>query len=259
MIVESIDDAGDPRLADYRDLKDAALRRRRGCFIAESRRVVRTLLAAPRFRARSVLTTAAALPGLADVVGEDVPVYVAHGATIRGVIGWGFHRGCLAAAELPPDPPLGAFLTMRSLLVLEGVSDPENVGALFRSALAFGVDGVLLSPGSADPLYRKAIRVAMAATLRVPFARVPEWPAALAELRRAGFTVVALVPDAARDVTTLDVRGGRVALVVGAEGDGLSDAARAHADVAVAIRMPGGADSLNVAIAAAIALHRLGG
>src|SRR5690242_3797750 len=156
MIVESIDDADDPRLADYRDLKDAALRRRRGCFIAESRRVVRTLLAAPRFRARSVLTTAAALPGLADVVGEDVPVYVAHGATIRGVIGWGFHRGCLAAAELPPDPPLGAFLTMRSLLVLEGVSDPENVGALFRSALAFGVDGVLLSPGSADPLYRKA-------------------------------------------------------------------------------------------------------
>jgi tRNA G18 (ribose-2'-O)-methylase SpoU len=259
MTVVRIDDADDPRLADYRDLKDGGLRLRRGSFIAESRQVVRTLLTASPYRARSVLLTEAALGGLKDVLDDGIPVYLARDETIRGVVGFAFHRGCLAAGERPPDVVLDALLPARLLLVLERVTNPDNVGAVFRSAMAFGADGVLLSPGSADPLYRKAIRVSMGGTLRVPFARLDDWPTPLARLRDAGFTVVALAPDATLDIAELDKARatGRTALLLGAEEDGLSAAARACADVEVAIRMAPGADSLNVATAAAIALHRL--
>lgn len=262
MRVERIADADDPRLADYRDLQDGALRVRRGCFIVESRQVVRTLLTASPFRARSVLLTEAALDDLHDALGGEVPVYVARDVTIRGVVGFDFHRGCLAAGERTADVPLDALLAARVLLVLERMTNPDNLGAVFRSAMAFGVGGVVLSPGSADPLYRKAIRVSMGGTLRVPFARPDDWPAALARLRPARFTMVALAPHATRDIAALAVdrlREGRVALLLGAEGDGLGPIARAAADVEVAIRMAPGADSLNVATAAAIALHRLGG
>jgi tRNA G18 (ribose-2'-O)-methylase SpoU len=259
MAVEPIRDVDDPRLEDYRDLKDGRRRLRRGCFIAESRQIVRTLLTASRFRTRSVLLTEAARDDLHDVLGDGVPIYVAREETIRGVVGFDFHRGCLAAGERPADAELDAVLSARVLLVLERVTNPDNVGAVFRSALALGAGGVLLSPGSADPLYRKAIRVSMGGTLRVPFARLGDWPGALARLRAAGFTLVALAPDAALDIADLSAARatGRVALLLGAEEDGLSAAARARADVEAAIRMAPGADSLNVATAAAIALHRL--
>jgi tRNA G18 (ribose-2'-O)-methylase SpoU len=228
--------------------------------VAESRQVVRTLLAAPRFRTRSLLVTRPALEDLRDAVG-DVPVYLASEEMIRAVVGFDFHRGCLAAAERPPDVPVEALPDARLVLVLERVTNPDNVGAIFRSALAFGVDGVLLSPGSADPLYRKAIRVSMGGTLRVPFARLADWPAPLATLRRAGFTVVALHPRAALDVAEIARARApaRVALLLGTEEDGLGSASRAGADLEVSIRMAPGADSLNVATAAAIALHRLTG
>ena len=261
MRVEEIQDVRDPRLADYRDLKNGALRAGRDYFIAESRQIVRTLLTDSPFRARSVLLSRAALEDLRDDLGDGVPVYVAREDTIRGVVGFDFHRGCLAAGERPADPPLDALLGARVLLVCERMTNPDNVGAVFRSAMAFGAGGVVLSPGSADPLYRKAIRVSMGGTLRVPFARVDGWAAALAAIRAAGFTIVALVPDAARDIAELaaDRAPDRVALLVGAEGDGLGPIARAAAHVEVGIRMVPGADSLNVATAAAIALHRLGG
>jgi tRNA G18 (ribose-2'-O)-methylase SpoU len=258
MHVERIAEAADPRLEDYRDLRDGEVRRRRGVFVAEGRRVVRRLLAAGRYRARSVLVTDAALAALSDVDLEGIPVYLVGERTIRDVVGFDFHRGCLAAGECGAEAAVADLFAGGLLVVLERTTSPDNVGAIFRSALAFGADGVLLSPGCADPLYRKAIRVSMGATLRVPFAVAPEWPEALGAVRAAGFTLVGLTPDGAVGLDDLGTRRSlptRAALIVGAEEDGLSAGARAALDVAVAIRMVPGDHSLNVAAACAIALH----
>ena len=260
MGVEHVRDVDDPRLADYRELRDGARRRRDGTFIAESRQVVRRLLGASRFRARSVLATEAAAEDLRDLLADGLPVYVAPEATLQRVVGFNFHRGCLAVGERGAEPALEGLLDARALLVLEGVTNPDNIGGVFRNAMAFGAGGVLLAPGCSDPLYRKAIRVSMGGTLVVPFARAAPWPEALARLRQRGFTVVALTPDGSADIDELGTRRPvpeRVALLVGAEGEGLSPATRAAADLAVRIRMAGRGQSLNVATASAIALHRL--
>jgi tRNA G18 (ribose-2'-O)-methylase SpoU len=229
-------------------------------FIAETRLVVRRLLTAGRFRVRSVLGTEAALADLADVLAPAGEVLVAPDAVIQGVVGFNFHRGCLAVAERGPEVAPATLHGGRLLVVLEGMANPDNVGGVFRNAMAFGADGVILSPGCADPLYRKALRVSMGATVTVPFARAAEWPAALHGLRAAGFQVVALAPrPGGVDIAEFGARRAlpeRVALVLGAEGDGLSAAARAAADVEVAIPMAAGVDSLNAATASGIALHR---
>src|SRR5581483_3964818 len=175
-----VDDVADPHLADYRELKDAALRRRAGVFVAEGRLVVRRLFDAGRFRVRSVLVTEAALDDLRDVLIDGAAVYVASDDTIKRIVGFKFHRGCLAAVERPPATPLASLLAGRLLVVLERVTNPDNMGGVFRNAMAFGADGVLLSSGCADPLYRKAVRVSMGGTLRVPFAVLEPWPEALA-------------------------------------------------------------------------------
>ena len=263
MRLERIADLEDPRLADYRDLKAS---RRRGGFVVEGWLLVRTLLTAARFRARSVFATEAALERLRDVLaglGERIPVYVARAETISGVVGFAFHRGCLALGEsrveLSLDDVLGR-AEGRLLVVLEDVTNPDNLGGVFRNAMAFGADAVVLSPGCGDPLYRKAIRVSMGGSLTTPFTRVAEWPRGLERVRGAGFTLVALTPSAAVDIAELGRTRPvpeRVALLIGAEGEGLSRAARAAADVEVAIRMVPGVDSLNVATASGIALHRL--
>jgi tRNA G18 (ribose-2'-O)-methylase SpoU len=237
-------DADDPRLADYRDLKRGA--RVPGTFVAEGRLIVRRLLGGSRFRARSVLATERALADVTDVVPADIMVYVAPGDVIRRVVGYPFHGGCLAIGERGPAVGLDAFLAGRCLVALEGLTNPDNVGGVFRNAMAFGVDAVLLSSGCADPLYRRTVRVSMGGTLRVPFAPLPAWPDELARLRDAGFTVIALTPDGETDVAELGVTRPvptRFALVLGAEGEGVGAAARDH--------------SLNVATAAGIALHRL--
>jgi tRNA G18 (ribose-2'-O)-methylase SpoU len=267
-MIEHVTDPDDPRLADYGDLRDGERRRRRGLVVAESRLVVRRLLAAGRFRVRSLLLTEPALAELGDVLARldgATPVLVAGHAVIKGVVGFDFHRGCLALAERGVGPPPEALLAAgpgpRLVVVCERLAQPDNVGALFRNALAFGAGGVLLSPGSADPLFRKAIRVSLGASLEMPFAHLPDWPAGLARLRAAGFTLLALTPRPdAVDVEELGTRRPvpeRVALLVGNEGDGLSSAAVAAADLTLAIPMAAGVDSLNVATAAAIALHRL--
>ena len=269
MRIEPIDDPSDPRLADYRDLKDPHLRLRQGLFIAESREVIRRLLACRRFRARSVLLTPAALDGLRDVLETADPatrILLVQHDLVRGVVGFNFHRGCLAVGERGAEPPVSSLLDpcgARLLLVLEDVTNPDNVGAVFRNATVFAADGVLLSPGSADPLYRKAIRVSIGASLSLPFARLRDWPGELLALRDAGYTIVALTPRAdAIDIvefgTTRPVPA-RLALLFGSEGTGLSDAARSAADCEVRIAMRPGADSLNVATACGIALHRLAG
>src|SRR3989454_10314310 len=258
MGVERVRDADDPRVADYRELRDGERRRRAGTFVAESRQVVRRLLGSG-FRARSVLATEAAAADLRDVLADGLPVYVAPEETLRRVVGFNFHRGCLAVGERGADLSLDGLLDARVLLVLEGVTNPDNIGGAFRNAMAFGAGGVVLAPGCSDPLYRKAIRVSMGGTLVVPFAAAASWPEALVRLRERGFTIVALTPDGGADIAEFGTSRPvpeRVALLLGAEAEGVSAAARAAADVLVAIRMAGGGHSLNVATASGIALHR---
>lgn len=266
MNIETIDDVSDPRIADYRDLRDGPLRLRPALFLAEGRTVVRRLLAGPPFRTRSLLLTPRALDDLRELVMAHDPalaVYVASTATIHSVVGFKFHRGCLALGERGrpnrPDELTGP-AGPRLLLALEDLADPDNVGAVFRNAAAFGAAGVLLSAGCADPLYRKAIRVSVGATLSIPFARVTDWRTGLEALRQAGYTLVALTPrPEAADIAEVAGAGrlpGRAALLLGAEGSGLSGKTREAADLEVRIPMAPGADSLNVATACGIALHR---
>lgn len=264
--VEIIADPADPRVAPYRDLPRLDSRVPEGLFVAEGSLVVRRLIAGRRFPLRSILTTPAALPLLLAhlPVGLDPPLYVAPAGLMRAVAGYAFHRGCIALAERGPDPdpaPLIAVPGPRRLVVLDEVSDPDNVGAIFRTATGLGVQGVLLSPGATDPLYRKAIRVSAGTSLCLPYGRIDDWPADLWRLREAGYTLLALTPDEeAMDVVELARAGpipGRLALLLGSESSGLSAALRREADLRVRIAMAPGLDSLNVAVASAIALHRL--
>lgn len=254
--IELIDNPDDPRVADYRDLRDADLRRTRGLFAVEGRRLVERLLTASRFRTRSVLATPPMAAALAPAL-NGVPAWVATHEVIRTVVGFPFHRGAVALGERGEPATLESLLDARTLVVLEGLADPENVGGIMRSAHALGADGVVLAPGVADPLGRKAIRVSAGAALSLRFAGAARWPDDLARLRAAGFALLALTPDAAaRDIATV---GGysRVALLVGSEGDGLTAAARILADVEARIAMTPAVDSLNVVVAAGIALHHL--
>jgi tRNA G18 (ribose-2'-O)-methylase SpoU len=177
---------------------------------------------------------------------------------VNGVTGFDFHRGCLALARRPAVyPAIEAFAGERRLLALEGVGNPDNVGGLFRVALALDAGGVLLDEDSGDPLYRKAIRTSMAASLRVPFTRVTGWPSALDALRRRGHLLVALTPtDGAVPIEKVP-RDRPLVLLLGAEGEGLRGSTQAFADVRARIPVSGLADSLNVVVAAGIALHAL--
>jgi tRNA G18 (ribose-2'-O)-methylase SpoU len=259
----AVDDPADPRLADYVGLTDAALRRRlehgRRVFIAEGELVIRQLVVSP-YPVRSVLLTPARYERLRDALaGVGAPVYVAPQPVLEAVAGFRLHRGAVAAAgRLPAAPPRALLRAARVVAVLEGLNDHENLGALFRNAAALGVDAVLLSPTCADPLYRRSVRVSMGCVLRVPFATLSPWPAGLAAVACEGFELVALTPAVGADpVASLDGCPGRVALLLGAEGGGLSPGALAAAHRRVRIPMRPGVDSLNVATAAAIALHRV--
>jgi tRNA G18 (ribose-2'-O)-methylase SpoU len=259
-----VDDAGDPRLDDYRDLTTADRRPDRpggrGLVIAEGVVVVRRLIDSP-YPVRSLLGVPRRLAELApDLTGLDVPAYATDADTMARVVGFHLNRGVLAVADRaePPDPRVLA-AGARLLAVAEGVNDHENLGGLFRNAAALGVDGVLLGPRCADPLYRRSVRVSMGHVLRVPFAELPgEWPGSLDLLRAAGLRVVALTPaPTALPLAAAGLSGTRVALLVGAEGPGLTPEALAAADLRVRIPMADGVDSLNVATAAAVAFHEV--
>lgn len=256
----SITSLDDPRIADYRQLSNAAALARAGLFVAEGRLVVRRLIAGGRFVTRSILVTDGALDALRDVLERaEAPVLVADQRTMNEIAGFNIHRGCLALAERPAPAELEDLRldTARLLVVLEGVNNPDNVGGIFRSAAAFGADAVILGPSCSDPLYRKSVRTSMAATLAVPFAAAGAWPQAIGILRSRGFRVVALTPASdATSIADLPRDLDRVAILVGAEGEGLSAGAMAAADYAVRIPMTGTADSLNVTVAASIALYR---
>src|SRR5947209_9488423 len=241
-----IDDATDPRVADYVGLKDAELRRRReeptggapGLFIAEGALVLRRLLRSS-YRVRSVLVTPQRYgPLAADLAGTSAPVYLASQEVMNAVAGFDIHRGVLASAGRRPLPePAGLLARARRAAVLENVNDHENLGVIFRNAAALGIEAVLLSPECCDPLYRRSVRVSMGHVLDVPFAILRPWPDALSLLGGAGFRIVALKPDpAALDIRKLDLAGTeRVAFLLGAEGPGITEEAAGRADVLVRI------------------------
>ncbi|MGV3759176.1 MAG: TrmH family RNA methyltransferase [Actinomycetota bacterium] len=262
MPIVPIDDLDDPRLADYHHLRSpsrrATLERQRGIFTVEGRLSIEALLASP-IAVRSVFVASEHVQRVAGLVPDDVPVYTMPARAMEAVSGVHFHRGVLAVAERPELPSVAELVAgARTLLVLEAVNDHENIGSLFRNAAAFGVDAVILDPETTDPLYRRSTRVSLGHVLRVPFARVEPggWPGALTEMSAHGVTTVALTPAAGAEPLgrLLSDAPERLALVLGAEGPGLTGAAQAAVDRRVRIPMEPGVDSVNVATAAAIAL-----
>jgi tRNA G18 (ribose-2'-O)-methylase SpoU len=254
----TVDSLDDPRLDDYRAIRDARLGEH-DLFAVESREVVRRLLRERRYRLRSVLLTEPALATLDDLLEPTTLVYVAPHDVIREVVGLNFHRGCMGIAERGRPRTVADVLAAapRTIVVCERVSNPDNVGGIFRDAMAFGVGAVILSPGCADPLARKVVRVSIGGSVSVPFAEATSWPDVLTHVRDAGYTIVALTSRDGQDVATLS-RPERLALLLGNEGDGLTAAAMQHAAARATIRMAAGVDSLNVTVACGIALHRLG-
>ena len=257
----TVDDPDDPRLADFVGLTDAALRRRHelgaGIFIAEGTLVIRQVVARGA-RLRSLLVTESRLAALDTVAAStDAPVYLATRDLMRRVAGFDLHRGAVAAVERPaPRDPAVLVAGARRVLVLEDINDTENMGALIRNAAGLGADAVLLSPRCCDPFYRRAVRVSMGHVMTVPIATLQPWPGALDVVRASGFTVAALSPGGEIPLERAGLASAaRLALLVGAEGAGLSGAASDRADVRVRIAMSPWVDSLNVASAAAIALH----
>jgi tRNA G18 (ribose-2'-O)-methylase SpoU len=260
-----IDDIDDPRVAGYRNVPDPELLRAHGVFIAEGRQVVRHLLASDRYIARSVLVSPPALESLRDVLDPDgpLPVFVAPAERLTALVGFDVHRGCLAIGERPAPAAVESWWRQaagsRLVVAAERVGNADNMGALFRNALAFGAGGILLSPGCCDPLYRKSIRVSMGAAFRLPYAVDDRWPGSLQRRRDAGVRVLALTPRAPApaidEALSAIPPGTTVALLVGHEGDGLSDDAMAAADASARIALAPGVDSLNAATAAAVALH----
>jgi tRNA G18 (ribose-2'-O)-methylase SpoU len=264
MHIERVRDAASDEVADYARLTDVALRSTHepaeGLYIAESAKVIRRAIGAGH-RPRSVLMEEKWLPGLeAALAPFDIPVHLADPDQLEAITGYRVHRGALAAFERPVLRDPGELLEgARRVVVLEDIVDHTNVGAIFRSVAALGADAVLVSPRCADPLYRRAVRVSMGTVLQVPWTRLPDWPDAAALLHAHGFSIAALA--LADDAVTLRALAAdppeRLALVFGAEGDGLSSTALDAADRVVTIPMAHGVDSLNVAAAAAVVLYAL--
>jgi tRNA G18 (ribose-2'-O)-methylase SpoU len=272
-----VDRPDDTRLADYTRLTDAGLRTHleaeHGLFIAEGTKVITRAVAAG-YPVRSMLlgkSRLADLPALAEATAAgavsaagSAPVYLVPDEVAESLTGYRVHRGALASLARKPLPEASAVIgRARRIVVLEDLVDHGNVGAIFRCAAALGVDAVLLSPRCADPLYRRSVKVSMGAVFAVPYARMTDWYDGLAELRSAGFLTLALTPDERAAPITAALRdAGRVALLLGTEGDGLSGRWLDEADEAVRIPMnpaarAAGVDSLNVVAAAAIACHLL--
>ena len=254
--IENIDDA---RVGDYRNVSDAELLRRRGLFVAEGRLVVARMLSCGRYPARSLLVTDTALAALGAAVPPDVPVYVCDLQAMREIVGFNIHRGCLAlGVRRPPAARDHLLAASRLVLVLEAIRDADNVGSIFRNAAALGGDAILLSPGCCDPLYRKSIRTSMGGALSLPYGWLSEWPEDLDAMAEHGFVRVALTPSpGGTSIEMMAPAEKRLALVLGNEREGLTAGALARTDHLVRIPMRPDVDSVNVATAAAIALHRL--
>ena len=261
-MIVPVSDATDPRLDPYLRLTDVHLRRRiepeRGVFMAESAEVISRAIDAA-IEPVSLLMSAKWVEPLASLLaGLDpaVPVYVGADDLLEQVTGFRMHRGAIATMRRPALPNLDQVMAgARRLAIVEDLVDHTNLGSIFRAAAALGVDGVLVTPHSADPLYRRSVRVSMGTVFQVPWTRLDHWPGALTAVRRAGFTVAAMaLTDNALDLDQYAANPPeKLALMLGTEGDGLSAHALDLADVVLRIPMSGGVDSLNVAAAAAVA------
>lgn len=261
MPLERLADASDPRVSDYTGLTDTQLRRRRepaeGLYIAESTKVLRRAIDAGH-TPRSFFLTDKWLPDLDDVLARfpDVPAFVGSETVLEDITGFHLHRGALAAMNRPAPLQLDDVLqNARRVAVLEDMVDHTNLGAVFRSAAALGVDAVLVTPRCADPLYRRAIRVSMGTVFQVPWVRLDSWPGSIETLRRFGFLVAALALEPRSiELQELSRRNpDRLALILGTEGEGLSRQTLEESDLSVRIPMNPAVDSLNVAAAGAVA------
>lgn len=264
MDLHPVTDPDDPRLDDYRGLTDTALRARtesaNGLYIAESAKVIERAVHAGH-RPRSVMVQRRWVDGIRTIMRDiDVPVYEVPDAVAESVAGFAVHRGALAAMHRPdPLPVADVIRDARLVLILADVSDHANIGAAFRAAAGLGADAVLVAPRCADPLYRRSVRVSMGTVFQVPWTRMPDWEGSVAALHAAGVEIAALALS--EDAVSLrdyeKERPERVALLMGSEGEGLSDEELAFAERVVTIPMRAGVDSLNVASAAAVAMYAL--
>ncbi|NLU82437.1 RNA methyltransferase [Rhodococcus sp. HNM0569] len=258
--VIDIADPADPRLDDFRDLNSSDRRpdlpEGKGLVIAEGVFVVQRMLAS-RFAPMAMLGVDRRLTELgSDLDDVDVPFYRTSADVMAQAVGFHLNRGVLVAARRPAALTLDDALDgARTVAVLEGVNDHENLGAMFRNAAGLGVDAVLFGKGAADPLYRRSVRVSMGHVLRVPFADVPDWPRGLDALRERGFQLISLTPDPSAVPLAAAMTGDKVAVLLGAEGPGLTEHAMRATDVRARIPMAPGTDSLNVATAAAMAFY----
>ena len=263
MPVIPIADLSDPRLADYSHLTDVALKKAQGTeyglYLAESALVLERALRAGH-RPRSVLALGGTVDEAVALVGDDVPVFSGPGELLAELTGYILHRGLIASMHRPALPSVESLLAdARRVVVLENVVDPTNVGAIFRSVAAIGADAVLVTPRCSDPFYRRAIRVSMGTVLQVPWTRVGDWTSTRELLVASGFHIAALAlsDDAVSLKDFAATAPERVALVLGTEGEGLTEEAMAAADTIVQIPMAHGIDSLNVAATAAVAMFAL--
>ena len=263
MPVIPITDLADPRLADYSHQTDVALKKAQGTehglYIAESALVLQRALRAGH-RPRSVLALGAAVDEAVALVGPDVPIFSGPPELLEQLTGYLLHRGLIASMHRPPLPTVEELVRdARRIVILENVADPTNVGAIFRSVAGIGADAVLVTPRCSDPFYRRAIRVSMGTVLQVPWTRLGEWDAARDQLAEFHIAALALTPEAVSLRSFAAAAPERVALVLGAEGEGLTPEALAAADTVVQIPMAHGIDSLNVAATAAVAMYALAG
>ena len=263
-MVEPVTDAADLRLDDYRDLKDAGIRRRLegGEFFVTEGPVAIERLISSGHRVRSVVVTDRAHDRLQNALAVlDAPVYVVTREVLRDIVGFDLHRGAIASADRLAHPTLDELIaTTTRIAVLEGLNDPENLGAIARSARALGIGGLVLDPTCIDPYTRRTVRVSMGEILFLPACRVSadDWPASVTKLERSGFETWALTPDDdAADIWTLEPPS-RLALMLGAEGSGLAEATLAVAGRRVRLPIAHDVDSLNVAAAAAVAFAVVG-
>jgi len=256
-------DPADSRVDDFRDLNSVDRRpdlpTGKGLVIAEGVLVAQRMLAS-RFRPHAFLGTQRRLLELADDLADaGAPYYRAPAEVMAEVVGFHLNRGVLGAARRAPELTVSDVIRgARTVAVLEGVNDHENLGSIFRNAAGLGVDGVIFGTGCADPLYRRAVRVSMGHALLVPFAKAQQWPADLNTLRDNGFRLLAMTPNPAAQTLAEAIDGladQKVAILVGAEGPGLTETAMRASDTRVRIPMARGTDSLNVATAAALAFY----
>lgn len=260
--MELITDPADDRIADYRALTDVELRTRweppHGLFIAEGELVLRRAIQAG-YEPRSFLVETKRVGQLSDLAGA-ASVYAGDPDVLEQITGFHVHRGVLASFRRKPAVTAAEVLrNARRAVILEDINNHTNIGAIFRGVAALGMDAVLLSPTCADPLYRRSVRVSMGEVFAIPYATLEPWPQGLETVREAGFCVLAMTPDAtAIPIQRLTPQQrSKTALLMGAEGPGLSAQALNASDVRVKIPMRRGVDSLNVAAATAVACWEL--